>query len=196
LAGPFTIFRKEQKYLYKGNSDYKKVFTSEESLSFDETNFIYNENIFSSKSPATRGKNGIKSMTHYVAELVENGKIKLYANSLVVNLKLKEKTEIEFDNGKLVSDKIKEIFLVHFLLIRINNKLLLPELTPIKNNFFISSCGIYYDKKPFYFKKMEIYAKITVLTYVKVKIGRFLARFFPKLYYFYKKYKYKKVPRI
>ena len=190
IAGTFTIYRNDNtKYLYRGNSDYKKVFLIDKMVNFDETNFVFDENVFLSKNFC--GKTGVISMTHYVAKLARSGKIRIYAEPLIFNIKAAEKIEIEFNNGKLIADN-REIFLVHFLFIRINKNLPLPKLNKIRNIFFINSFGIYYDKKIPYFKKIRISIEILFVNYFRMKAGNMLIRFFPRLYYFYKEQKYKK----
>lgn len=187
LSGPFTILKNDKiKYLYRDNNDYKKAFLSQDYVGFDETNLVFDKDIFHSDS--SFGKTGIKSMSHFLREISQNKfGIKIYANSLCININPNERGEIIFDNGILKDCNNREIFLVHFLMIRINNKILLPQEEVIRTKFFIGSYGISYNNVSNLTRKI-ILIKVKFVSFLKVRVGTFLKKFFPKFYYFYKRH--------
>jgi len=185
VAGPLTIFKNTDKtrFLYQKSNDFKKVLTSQEIFNFDESNFVFNKNIFLTNERI--GKNGIESITHLIAN---NKDLKIFAEDLILNIKPEDKGEIKFNNGKLIDiSSGSEIFAVHFLFIRVNKEIYLPKIKK-EGNFLISSCGIYYNKLSS-LKRFFIFKKINILNILKVRVGIFLQKFFPKIYYFVKKQK-------
>lgn len=84
LTGCFALYKnnKEMRELFMQSKDFQKVFTSNESYYFDETNFAFKE--FEAGIHYSMIKTEVESMTHVVRRLEEEGKIKPYFDFQII----------------------------------------------------------------------------------------------------------------
>ena len=145
LSGPFTILKNNRlKYLYQEIPEHKKVFLSEIYLGFDESGPGERYQVFLI-DPVPCRNNGIKSMSHLVAEMAIQGKLSLYAKNLGTSFfHLPTRIKLEFDNGNLVNAiNNKETLFFHILNLKRFNDFLVPTKKE-DAVFFITHHQIHY----------------------------------------------------
>jgi hypothetical protein len=155
LSGQFTILRNNRtKYLYRDNPDHKKVFGDETHFAFDENGSRKKyENIFFLNPVPHEGYETI-SMSHQIADLINQEKIAIYAKPLGIDFfRLLAGNNFKFDNGSLTDRATgREILYFHFLTIKNYHDFLVPKNTG-RNVFFITNHQIYYDSELSFLKK-------------------------------------------
>jgi hypothetical protein len=203
LSGPFTIFKNDDlKYLYRDNPDYKNVFRDKNYLGFDETGSLTKfEQVFFSNPVPYQG-NGIASVSHQIAELINQKKIAVYAKTLGMDFQNQFiGNKFKFDNGSLTDRATgREILYFHFLTIKNYRDFLVPKNTG-RNVFFITNHQIYYDSELSFPKRAQRnVARLSkekpggiirgIMTAIDTEAGRFgiwLKKNYPIIYHRLKK---------
>jgi len=197
-AGHFTLLKnsEEMNNLYKKTLNYRNVFEREDHVGFDEGS--WNITKMQPKDEFFIKNKNIQSFTHAVKFYDEKGLIRAHFKKMILeDSELKGDWKVIWHNGK-ISEKTTgiEAMYIHFLNVKKNKDFTIQRLKQAPRAFSITSKGIFEEKNPYikniYYKYQRLKFKLLQkIDFYLGKIGIFLKKYSPKLYFRLKKLKMK-----
>ncbi|MFZ4862241.1 DUF6625 family protein [Sphingobacterium sp. Mn56C] len=140
LTGCFSLYRNDKKCrnLFKNSKDHIRVFTSDESFFFDETNFAFEE--FEKGLHYSLIETEVESMTHVVKRLDEERCIRAYFEFQIIE---RVTGDIVWDNGLLTFRNEFQALLFHLVRFKKRYSEAIDYRKEIKSRFSVGTNAIY-----------------------------------------------------